>query len=172
MRCAGGWRVLDNEHPSTTGHSKLETKKIHEIFVPIPYHKHLIAVGTQVSFRAWNPTFQQEQISFCQQKEISDDQPAVILTSSPTQKNLQNFAKEEYKKWSQVDQLLARLTSKIGKGKTKDVNEIFNKIEELANQSKYSLKKNYNIQESQQSLLSLGKTPTLQSILQFSLFNL
>lgn len=136
--------------------------------LPVVLSKKVVAVGTQVSFRA----LEINSLNFSSQVDaprspIKDIQSPKRELNSGREK-LENFAKDEYKKWGQVDQLLHRLNHRIGKNPSQDVKEIFNRIEELANQSKYSIKNRFNVNESQQSLLSLSKTPTVKSLHQES----
>lgn len=148
-------KAIDNIEPSKSKNS-----------LPAVPNKKVVAVGTQVSFRA----IDQSPLHFSslmdpQMQSMKNSKSSKPEENSGVEK-LESFAKDEYKKWGQVDHLLARLNQKLGKNSTKDVKQIFEKIEELANQSKYSIKNKFHLHESQHSLLSLSKTPTVQSLQQ------
>ena len=84
---------------------------------------------------------------------------------------MENLAKDEYVKWSQVDKLLAGLNARLGKTSSKEVTDMFKRIEELALDSKQKLKKNFKVSDSKQSLVSLDKNPTVKSIVDDSILN-
>lgn len=157
---------FDNE-PKHQKNQEINGKVIRvDSLVPSSSHKKVVAVGTQVSFRAIDSTpFNYSSLVDAPVMTVKESQ-GLKSEKSLGRENFENFAKEEYKKWGQIDHLLNRLHQRIGKHPAKDVKDIFGKIEELANQSKFSIKNKFNLNESQQSLLSLSKTPTIKSIQQ------
>lgn len=128
--------------------------------------KTFAAVGCQVSFRNVDKSPVKPTVTVCSPIILEKEYPTKIVAPSSSRANLEKLAKDEYKKWSQVDQLLAKLNQSQGQGRPKDINEIFGKIEAIANQSKFSLKNKFDVQSSSQTLLSLSKTPTVQSVQQ------
>jgi hypothetical protein len=78
-----------------------------------------------------------------------------LLTKSKSRLQLETFAKEEYKKWNQVDILLHKMNSNMSLKESNEITKIFQILGELASQSKYNLKKNFAFEESLKSLSKL-----------------
>ena len=128
--------------------------------------KKFSTVACQVSARVAERPAKSPAVTICSPIIIEKAVPTRIVAPSSSRACLEKLAKDEYKKWSQVDQLLARMNNCLGQGRSKDLSDMFSKIEALANQSKFSLKNKFKVQGSSLSLLSLSKTPTVQSLLQ------
>jgi hypothetical protein len=155
---------IEHIHRSSEDEIVKEIKS--EILIPSNSNKKVVAVGTQVSFRAIDSTpFNYSSLFEGVPMSMKESYGQKVDKNSGREK-LEIFAKEEFKKWGQVDHLLNRLNQRLGKNSSKDVKDLFGRIEELANQSKYSIKNKFNINESQHSLLSLSKTPTIKSLQQ------
>jgi hypothetical protein len=83
-----------------------------------------------------------------------------LLAPNSSRVKLEAFAKEQYQKWSQVDQLLSRMQRHLNYEVTNDVSDFFRKVEELAIQNKTNLRRDFGWAE---SIASLHRSPTVKS---------